>query len=190
MTPCHGGCPPASGNSSETALRARVSMQSWRRRPATPNISTISGFCLSSFGRSRSTEAYVVANTWIARSIPAKAGRRLRANALASAALGLNGAPGNGPKPVMRTRTASEPEHFGDLLDRRGRRQTSRCDLGFEFWQRRFERAVGAQRREQPLLQHCPHPFHLLFAAARRELARGRQLLSVIEDVGPQRLDA
>src|SRR5580700_5163015 len=111
----------------------------------------------------------------------AKAGRRRRARAWASAALGLNGAPGNGPKPVMRTRMASEFEYLGDLLDRRGRRQPPGRDLGFEFWQRRFKPAVGAQRREQPLFEHRPHPFHLLFATARRELARGHKFLPMIE---------
>ena len=79
--------------------------------------------------------------------ISASAGRRLRASALTKTVLGLNGAPGKGPKPMRRTRTLLA-EHIGNLLDRRIGRETSRRDLGFEPRQRRLERAVGTQWRE------------------------------------------
>src|SRR5580658_4033039 len=127
---------------------------------------------------------------WVERSSAAKAGRRRRASASASAALGLNGAPGNGPKPVMRTRIFLEPEYLGDFFRRARWRQATGGDVGFELRQRGFERAVGAQRREQPLLQHRPHPLHLLGAAPRRKLTRGGELLPMVQDMGPQRLNA
>ena len=43
--------------------------------------------------------------------------------------------------------------------------QPPRGDVSLDTRQGGLERAVGAQRLEQPLFQHGPHPFHLLLAA-------------------------
>ena len=84
----------------------------------------------------------------VLRSTPAKAGRLLRARASASAALGLNGAPGNGPKPARTTRMTLRAEEAGNLLDRRAGRHAARGDIGLDPRQRRLERAIGSQRLE------------------------------------------
>ena len=85
----------------------------------------------------------------------------------------------------MRTRIFLQPEHRGDFFRRARRSEPAGGDVGFDLWQCGFERAVGAQRREQPLLEHGPQPFDLLFAAARGKFAGARQPLAMIEDFRP-----
>src|SRR5262249_36284486 len=133
-----GWAPLASGKN-ETALRARVSMQRWRRRAARPNIRTISAGVARSFAKSRSTAAYVVVRTWAMRTMSANAGRRRLASALATSALGLRGAPGKGPKPISSTRIASPSEHADDLVDGGGGRELAGSDLGLDRSERRFD---------------------------------------------------
>ena len=79
----------------------------------------------------------------VLRLMPAKAGRRLRASASTSAALGLNDAPGNGPNPARTTRISSSAEQGGNLLDRRAGRHAAGGDIGLDPRQGRLERAVG-----------------------------------------------
>src|SRR5208282_2105966 len=124
------------------------------------------------------------------QTISARAGRRWRARALTKTALGLNGAPGKGPKPMRSTRMASPAEYVGNLLDGGVGRKASRRDIGFDPRQGRLERPVGTQRREQTLFEHRPHPFHLLFAAPRSKLAGRSEPLAVVEDPRPQLRDA
>ena len=52
--------------------------------------------------------------------------------------------------------------------------ETAGRDIGLDPRQRRLERPIGSQRREQPLFEHRPHPFHLLLAAPRGEFAATR----------------
>src|SRR5262249_27759573 len=101
----------------------------------------------NSLGRSRSTASYAVAKMWLAISIPASAGRRRRASAIAKRPLGFDGAPGNGPKPAITTlmaffrmilsKTGSHfsgscaREHRRDLLHGGGWRQPAGGNVGF-----------------------------------------------------------
>src|SRR6266702_8376695 len=171
----------------ERALRARVSMQMCRRRPARPNISSTSGFCARSFTKSRSTAAYAVAKTWLVISMSASAGRRRRASAVAKRPLGFDGAPGNGPKPAITTRKSrsisSSCKHGGDLFYRRRGREPAGGDVGLDVRQSGFQCALGTQWREQPFLQYRPHPFHLLLAAPRLKFPRGCKPLAMVDDM-------
>src|SRR5579863_4701667 len=123
---------------------------------------------------------------WTERCVSANAGRRRRASALTNVALGLNGAPGKGPKPSSKTRTTSLPKQVGDFLDRGIGCEPSRCHRGFDALQCGLERPIGAQGSEQPLFQHFPHPFHLLLAAPCSELTRRRELLPMLECLFPK----
>ena len=57
---------------------------------------------------------------WLENSMSSNAGRRNRSSRDTSGCVGLKGAPGKGPKPVMRIRSLSfiSPQHARDLLRR------------------------------------------------------------------------
>jgi hypothetical protein len=60
----------------------------------------------------------------------------------------------------------------------------------FDLRQARAQGAVRAQRLAQTVVEHGPHPFHLLLAPARGELACRGHALAVIEHARPQCGDA
>src|SRR6266536_2471165 len=113
------------------------------------------------------------------RLTPANAGRRRLPTARASGPLGLNGAPGKRPKPVMRTVTMSHPERLRDFVDRERRGERAFGDSLLDCRQARLELGVGLQAQMNTVFQHRPHPFDLLLAAARRELADRFELLAM-----------
>src|SRR3979490_2313499 len=114
---------------------------------------------------------------WTMRFTSAKAGRCRLPTARASGPLGLNGAPGKRPKPVMSTVTMSHPERLRDFLDRERGRERALGHCLLDRRQARLEPGVGLQPQMNTIFQHRPHPFDLLLAAARRELADGFKLL-------------
>src|SRR5438045_2059 len=113
------------------------------------------------------------------RLTSANVGRRRLPTARASGPLGLNGAPGKRPKPVMSTVVISHPERLRDFVDRERRRQRAVGDSFFDCRQARLELGVGLQAPMNTVFQHRPHPFDLLLAAARRELADRFKLLAM-----------
>src|SRR3981189_2716157 len=116
---------------------------------------------------------------WMTRSMSEKAGRLLLPTAPASGPLGLNGAPGKRRKPVMRTVTISHPERLRDFLDRERRRERALGHSLLDRRQARPEPGVGLQAQMKAVFQHRPHPFDLLLAAPRHELADGFKLLAM-----------
>src|SRR6266508_114269 len=97
------------------------------------------------------------------RATSAKAGRRRAPSRATSGPVGLTGAPGNGPKPVMRTESIT-------------RRSPARSPPP------RSPATAAPQPR--------PLPLDLLLAPLRVELARFRQARAVGEHLLPQRVDA
>jgi len=63
-----------------------------------------------------------------------------------SGIVGLNGAPGNGPKPVIRMRSfwLMSPQHISDLFRRQRRRDAAVGDLGFDLLHFGADRGIGA----------------------------------------------
>src|ERR1700719_257963 len=122
----------------------------------------------------------------------AKAGWRRRASSSASTPVGLKGAPGNGPTPVIRMLRLmarlyrSYAERRGNLLDRNRRGHAALGHCGLECWQLGPERRIRAHMREHAFLQHRPHPFDLLLTPTRIVLSRRAHALAVIADRLPQ----
>src|ERR1700738_3303434 len=110
---------------------------------------------------------------WLVSLISLSAGRRSRSKRATSGCVGLYGAPGNGPKPVMRMWSLSVilSQHLRDLLRRDRWRDAAVGDLSFGLFHFRADRRIGAQPRHHPLLQHRPHPLHLLLPPPRGEIA-------------------
>src|SRR5262245_58939892 len=102
---------------------------------------------------------------------------------MASGSVGLNGAPGNGPKPVMRIVAVivrSDPERAGDLVDRDRRRDASFGDRGLDAGKLGYQRRVRSEPREHAVLEHRPHPFDLLLAPPRLDLSGRGHALAVV----------
>src|SRR5262249_47758089 len=119
-------------------------------------------------------------------------GYRRRPSSVATSSVGLNGAPGNGPKPVMRivVVTALDSQQAGNLVGGGRRRHSSIRDRGFEPRQLGPERGIGFEPREYALLQDRPHPLHLLLAAARLELAGLGDVVAMLQHDVPELGDA
>src|SRR5215218_9357625 len=141
-------------------------------------------------------------------STSASAGRRRAPSRLTSACVGLNGAPGNGPKPVMSTvdifagtssttldslassTTASmrpplDSQRLGYLFGRQRRREAAFGDRGFQRRQARLDGRVRLEAPDQPFLDHRPHPFDLLLAPLAFERARLRQPRAMVKHLVP-----
>src|SRR5205814_2646809 len=129
---------------------------------------------------------------WPDSSISAKAGRRSRNSRATRGCVGLKGAPGNGPNPVIRMRSfwLISPQHARNLLGRQYRRDAAVSHLGFDLFHLGTNGLVRTQPRHHALLQHRPHPFDLLLAPPRREFARGAHRYTMVENFLPKRVDA
>src|SRR5712664_173019 len=120
------------------------------------------------------------------RLMSANAGRCRLPTARASGPLGLNGAPGKRPKPVMSTVTMSYPERMRDFLDRERGRERALGHRLLDRRQARPELGVGLQPQVKAVFQHRPHPFDLLLAAARRKFADCFKLLAMRQRLVPK----
>ncbi len=182
--------PSASGNKQRHGILSPASQctDAAAGQPA-PNSRTLSGCCARSFGKSRSTdvigrrERYA---RWISMTIERRPPPAHKALSPVKRS-GLNGAPGKGPKPVIRTRISPSP-----AWPRPARRRWP-APAGLPRHRPRcaatatLERAVGAQpAQEQALFKHGPHPFHLLLAASRGQFAGGGEPLPMIEHMRPK----
>src|SRR2546423_1177496 len=83
-----------------------------------------------------------------------------------------------------------DAERSCDFVDGERRRQFSIRDRLFDRWQARLELGIGLQPQMKAVLQHRPHPFHLLLTPPRGELTRSRKLLAMRQYLLPKLCDA
>ena len=175
-----------------TALRARVSMRTYGVRAARPNISSACGRCFASSLRQFAIDRLVGHRKDVAGQLDIVEGRAAQPQQPRHQRLrrivgraGKRAEAGDEDAKLFAHRSISAICSAASA----GVMRPSATSASIFFTLARID-AIGAQPRHHPLLQHRPHPFHLLLAPPRGEFAGRIHRGAVIENLLPQLVDA